>query len=83
MEVFAAIIMRETEKEKRTEQNEVIKELSPLVASVHLGMVLNNMSKVTIFGHKRFFKSKCFIKVNLIFFMKKKSVAFDIGSHIF
>ena len=42
MEVFAAIIMRETEKEKRTEQNEVIKELSPLVASVHLGMVLNN-----------------------------------------
>ena len=39
MEVFAAIIMRETEKEKRTEQNEVIKELSPLVASVHLGMV--------------------------------------------
>ena len=57
MEVFAAIIMRETEKEKRTEQNEVIKELSPLVASVHLGMVLNNMSKVTIFGHKRFFKA--------------------------
>ena len=58
MEVFAAIIMRETEKEKRTEQNEVIKELSPLVASVHLGMVSNKMSIVTIFGHERFLKAK-------------------------
>ena len=62
MEVFAAIIMRETEKEKRTEQNEVIKELSPLVASVHLGMVLNNMSvKSNNIWSQAFFKSKCFI----------------------
>ena len=35
--MFAALIKRETEKEKRTEQNDVIIELNPLVVSLHLG----------------------------------------------
>ena len=37
VELFAALIKRETEKEKRTEQNDVIIELNPLVVSLHLG----------------------------------------------
>ena len=36
VEVFAAVIKRETEKEKRTEQNEAIKELNPLLINFHL-----------------------------------------------
>jgi len=37
LDAFAAIIKRETDKENRHKQNEFIKELDPLVFSLHLG----------------------------------------------
>ena len=37
MDSFAAIIRRETTKENRAKQNEFIKELDPLIFTLHLG----------------------------------------------
>ena len=37
LDAFAVIFKRETEKELRDKQNEVIKELDPLIFSLHLG----------------------------------------------
>ena len=37
LEAFAAIIRRETDKEARGKQNAVIKELDPLIFTLHLG----------------------------------------------
>ena len=37
LDAFAAIIKRETDKETRHKQNEFIKELDPLVFTLHLG----------------------------------------------
>ena len=37
LDAFAAIIRRETEKEARGKQNSVIKELDPLIFTLHLG----------------------------------------------
>lgn len=37
MDAFAAIIKRETDKEARGKQNTVIKELDPLIFTLHLG----------------------------------------------
>ncbi len=35
--MFAAIIVRETDKELRAKQNEEIKKMDPLIFSLHLG----------------------------------------------
>ena len=37
LDSFAAIIKRETDKEDRAKQNEFLKELDPLIFSLHLG----------------------------------------------
>ena len=37
LDAFAAIIKRETDKEERDKQNAVIKELDPLIFTLHLG----------------------------------------------
>ena len=37
LDSFAAIIKRETDKENRAKQNEFLKELDPLIFTLHLG----------------------------------------------